>query len=186
MLFISRVVTNMITLKMALKNWWSTLICEVLVVRTYLPYNENVNVSIKWEFWVHEYNNKTYFKIKQSIIALKQTLTLTLGVVLHGPDCRDSRTNGWERRGREIVLGTLLKLPVVDKSHCSKEIHINAWQVRHLWRQKQGDSGLQESDSQLNPCGERGKIKVDESRKNLTCRSLRFTPWWNICLVKLS
>ena len=31
-----------------------------------------------------------------------------------------------ELRGRGIVLGTLLKLPVVDKSHCSEEIHMNA------------------------------------------------------------
>ena len=40
---------------------------------------------LEWQFWVHEYINKllkTLFKIWQSKIALKQTLTLKLGVTL--------------------------------------------------------------------------------------------------------
>ena len=40
-------------------------------------------MSIEWQFWVHEYRaTKTLFKIRQSKIVLKQTLTSKLGVTL--------------------------------------------------------------------------------------------------------
>ena len=48
-------------------------------------YSECVDASIEWQFWVHEYINKRlkpFFKIRQSKIALKQALTLKLGVTL--------------------------------------------------------------------------------------------------------
>ena len=41
-----------------------------------------IDVSIEWQFWVHEYINETVFKIRQGKIALKQALTLKLGVTL--------------------------------------------------------------------------------------------------------
>ena len=48
-------------------------------------YSEHVDASIEWQFWVYECINellKTFFKIRQSKVALNQTLTLKLGVTL--------------------------------------------------------------------------------------------------------
>ena len=48
-------------------------------------YSEHVDASIECQFWLYEYINKPLkplFKIRQRKIALKQILTLKLGVTL--------------------------------------------------------------------------------------------------------
>ena len=48
-------------------------------------YSQCINVSIDWQFWVHEYINKLLkanIKIRQSKIAQRETQTLKLGQTL--------------------------------------------------------------------------------------------------------